>query len=70
VVAVLVAFVLDAEVVNDQSEGDGTGVVSEEASSGRGEVIAGCCKVCDEAVLGKFASVREAVDAFADLCDC
>ena len=69
VVAVLVCSVLDAEVVYDEGEHDGSGGVAEETGGGAGESVAGGSEVFDEAVLGQLAGVRQTVDAFADFGD-
>ena len=63
---VFAADIFDAEVVDDETEGDGTGVVTEEAGCVFAWVVAGLGKVCDEAFMGDDAGLGEAVHAFAD----
>ena len=55
------ADVLDAEVVDDESEGDGPSGVAEETRSVGGGGVAVLCEVLLEAVVGEDAGLGKAV---------
>jgi hypothetical protein len=52
-VGVFLSDIFDAEIVNDSTEGDGTGFVTEKTGCVFARVVAGLGDVLDEALVGK-----------------
>jgi hypothetical protein len=64
--SIFASDVLNAKVVDDDGEGYRTRLVVEEAGGVHsvGKSPATCCKLCDEAVVGKDSGLRESVRTF------
>eukprot|EP00978_Attheya_sp_CCMP212_P014422 scaffold36718_cov30-Attheya_sp.AAC.2 len=58
--------VLDAKIVDNQTESDGTGLMGEETRGALGLVVAGGFQVLDEAVACKDSGLGQSVHALAD----
>ena len=60
------ANVLNAEVVKDQDEEDGSPFVEPESGRSYSLVAAFCFKALGKEVVGKFPSLRQAIDTLSD----
>ena len=65
--SVVFADILDAEVVDNKGEGDGSSVVTKKSGSVWSGVVTVFLKMLDEALIGQNPSLRKAVHSLADL---
>lgn len=66
VLSMVAANVLDAKIINHEGEGDGSGLVVEEAVRVWDREVTGGGKVLDKTIIGYDASLGKAVHTFAD----